>query len=275
MPIEQIIVLALIQGITEFLPISSSGHLILVPALTGWMDQGLVTDVMVHMGSLAAILVYFWRDVLALACGGLNLLRGRVTAQGKLAVWIVLATIPAVVFGLILRKSGLGDALRLPEVVAWNAIIWGIVLYLADRFGRMEKTMADMGLPQALLIGLAQAIALIPGTSRSGITMTAARALGFTRPEAARFSFLLGIPAMVGAGVLVIGDALEAGEPITQDALLTGGLTFFTALAAIALLMALVRRMSFLPFTVYRVALGSLLLALIWSGFGFLLGTPS
>jgi undecaprenyl-diphosphatase len=275
MPIEQIIVLALIQGITEFLPISSSGHLILVPALTGWMDQGLVTDVMVHMGSLAAILVYFWRDVLALACGGLNLLRGRVTAQGKLAVWIVLATIPAVVFGLILRKSGLGDALRLPEVVAWNAIIWGIVLYLADRFGRMEKTMVDMGLPQALLIGLAQAIALIPGTSRSGITMTAARALGFTRPEAARFSFLLGIPAMVGAGVLVIGDALEAGEPITQDALLTGGLTFFTALAAIALLMALVRRMSFLPFTVYRVALGSLLLALIWSGFGFLLGTPS
>lgn len=268
MPIEQIILLAVIQGITEFLPISSSGHLILVPVLTGWADQGLVVDVMVHMGSLAAVFAYFWRDVLGLACGGLNLLRGRVTPQGKMAVYIVLATIPAVVFGLFLRKSGLGDQLRLAEVVAWNAIIWGIAMYVADRLGPMTRVMEDMKLPQALIIGVAQALALIPGTSRSGITMTAARMLGFTRPEAARFSFLLGIPAILGAGILVIGDAVQAGEAITGDAVLTGVFTFFTALAAIAVLMAMLKRMSLLPFTIYRVILGCGLLAIIWAGFG-------
>lgn len=274
MPIEQIIVLALIQGITEFLPISSSGHLILVPAMTGWMDQGQVVDVMVHMGSLAAVFAYFWRDVLALIRGSLNLLRGEVTPEGRLAIAILLATIPALAFGFWLRQSGVGDMLRLAEVVAWNAIIWGILMYVADRFGPMRRAMEDIRLPQALIIGIAQALALIPGTSRSGITMTAARALGFTRPEAARFSFLLGIPAIIAAGVLVIWDALKAGEPITQDAVLTGVLTFFFALGAIAFLMAMVKRMSLLPFTIYRVALGVGLLALIYSGFGFMLAQP-
>ncbi len=275
MPIEQIIILALIQGITEFLPISSSGHLILVPMLTGWADQGLVVDVMVHMGSLAAVFVYFWRDVLALIQGTLNLLRGRVTPQGKLAMYILAGTIPAVVFGYWLRKSGMGDSLRSAEVVAFNAIFWGLVLYAADRFGPMRRVMEDIRLPHAVIIGLAQAVALIPGTSRSGITMTAARLLGYTRPEAARFSFLLGIPAILGAGILVIGDAVEAGEPITTEALLTGGLTFFAALAAIAVLMAMVKRMSFLPFTIYRVALGIVLFTIIWSGWGFMLAIPS
>lgn len=274
MPIEQILVLALIQGITEFLPISSSGHLILVPALTGWMDQGLIVDVMVHMGSLAAIFVYFWRDVLDLLFGTANLLRGKITPHGKLAIFIILATIPAVGLGLWLRQSGIGDQLRLAEVVAWNAIIWGILMYVADRWGKMEKHMENMRLPQALIIGCAQALALIPGTSRSGITMTAARMLGFTRPEAARFSFLLGIPAIAGAGVLVIGNAIEAGEVITQEAIFTGIATFFVALGAIAFLMAMVKRMSLLPYTIYRVALGSLLLAIIYSGMGFMLAQP-
>ena len=274
MPIEQIIVLALIQGITEFLPISSSGHLILVPVLTGWMDQGLIVDVMVHMGSLAAVLVYFWRDVLALLIGVFNLLRGKVTLYGKLAIFILIATLPAVALGLWLRQSGIGDQLRFAEIVAWNAIIWGILMYVADRFGGMEKHMENLGLSHSFIIGCAQALALIPGTSRSGITMTAARMLGYSRPEAARFSFLLGIPAIAGAGTLVIGNAVEAGETITQDALLTGAITFFVALAAIALLMAMVKRMSFLPFTIYRVLLGSLLLAIIYSGMGFMLAQP-
>ena len=185
-----------------------------------------------------------------------------------MAIYILLATIPAVLFGLFLRKTGYGDALRLAEVVAWNAIIWGSALYVADRFGPMKYVMEDMKLPKALIIGLAQAMALIPGTSRSGITMTAARMLGFTRTEAARFSFLLGIPAILGAGILVIGDAVEAGEPITLDAILTGGLTFFTALAAIAVLMAMVKRISFLPFAIYRVILGCGLLWLISMGMG-------
>ncbi|MDP9136967.1 MAG: undecaprenyl-diphosphate phosphatase [Pseudomonadota bacterium] len=267
MPIEQIVVLALIQGITEFLPISSSGHLILVPVLTGWADQGLVTDIMVHMGSLAAIFVYFWRDVAALAMGALRLLRGEMTVPGRLAIYIAVATVPAILFGLFAKWSGLIDEVRGgAEIVAWNAIIFAVLMLAADWFGASLRRMEDMTLPAAILIGIAQAIAIIPGTSRSGATMSAARALGFARPEAARFSFLLGIPAFVGAGVLVLGEALEAGEPITGDAMLTGLLTFFTALAAIAFLMTVLRRMSLLPFVIYRVVLGGVLLALISAG---------
>jgi undecaprenyl-diphosphatase len=267
MLIEQIIVLAVIQGITEFLPISSSGHLILVPALTGWRDQGLITDVMVHMGSFLAVLAYFWRDVWRLSVGALNLLRGRMSDDGRMALYIVAGTVPAVVFGLFVKKTGFIDAIRGPEIVAWNAIIFGIVMYAADRFGRHAKPMEHMTLSPAVLIGIAQAVAIIPGTSRSGITMSAARALGFTRPEAARFSFLLGIPAIAGAGVLVLGEALGSGETISNDALLTGGLTFFTALGAIAFLMALVKRMSLTPFVIYRLILGAVLLWLVYSGF--------
>ncbi|MGI9465290.1 MAG: undecaprenyl-diphosphate phosphatase [Aestuariivirgaceae bacterium] len=266
MLIEQIIVLAVIQGITEFLPISSSGHLILVPALTGWPDQGLITDVMVHMGSFLAVLVYFRRDVALLIGGGLNLLRGRMSDHGRMALYILAATVPAVAFGLTLKKTGVIDAIRGPEIVAWNAIIFGIIMYVADRFGDHAKVMEDMKLSPAVIVGIAQAIAIIPGTSRSGITMSAARALGFSRPESARFSFLLGIPAIAGAGVLVLGEALQNGEAISFDAVVTGALTFFTALAAIAFLMALVRRMSLLPFVIYRLILGVLLLWLVYSG---------
>jgi undecaprenyl-diphosphatase len=267
MLILQIVVLALIQGITEFLPISSSGHLLLVPTLTGWPDQGVLTDVMVHMGSFLAVVVYFWRDCVNLALGGVDLLRGRVTAWGKLAMLIVIGTIPAVVFGVVLDKIGFMDAVRqMPQIIAWNAIIFGILLYVCDRFGLSERRMSDMSLTPAVIIGLAQAIAIIPGTSRSGITMTAARALGFERPEAARFAFLLGIPAIAGAGVLKLGDAVTSGETITFGMILTAILTFFVALGTITVLMKLVRHMSFLPFAVYRVLLGIGLLALIYSG---------
>jgi len=265
--IEQIIVLAIIQGITEFLPISSSGHLILVPALTGWKDQGLIVDVMVHMGSFLAVITYFWRDVLALSIGGLNLLRGRVTDYGRLALLIVVATIPAVAFGLFVKKTGLIDSVRGPEIVAWNAIIFGILMYIADRFGKNLKSMENMTLMPAVIIGLAQAVAIIPGTSRSGITMTAARFLGFKRPEAARFSFLVGIPAIAGAGVLVLGEAIKDGATISNDAILTGVLTFFTALAAIWFLMAIVKRYSLTSFVIYRLILGAVLLYLLHTGF--------
>ncbi|WP_395688366.1 undecaprenyl-diphosphate phosphatase [Aestuariivirga sp.] len=267
MLIVQIVVLALIQGITEFLPISSSGHLLLVPALTGWPDQGVVTDVMVHMGSFLAVVVYFWRDCVNLAAGGFDLLRGRVTAWGKLALLIVLGTIPAVLFGLLLDRIGFMAIVRqMPIIVAWNAIVFGILLYLCDRFGMSHRRMSDMTWLPALIIGLAQAIAIIPGVSRSGITMTAARSLGFERPEAARFAFLLGIPAIAGAGILKLGDALASGTGITFTMVLTAVLTFFVALGTITVLMRLVRHVSFLPFAIYRVALGLMLLGLIYSG---------
>lgn len=264
MSIEQIIVLAIVQGISEFLPISSSGHLILIPVFSGWKDQGLVTDVMVHVGSLFAVLVYFWRDVLRLTIGGLQLLRMRMTDDGRLALYIVLATIPAVIFGLVLKTTGLLAEIRGIKIVAWNAIIFGLLLLIADKVGRRVKAMEDMTLMPALIIGLAQALALIPGTSRSGITITAARFLGFERAEAARFSFLLGIPAIAGAGILTVKDFYDSGESIPTDALWAGGLTFISALLAIAFLMAVVRRMSFTPFVIYRFFLAGFLLVLAY-----------
>lgn len=267
MTIEQIIVLAIIQGITEFLPISSSGHLILVPELTGWPDQGIVTDVMVHMGSFLAVLVYFRKDILQLIIGGVNLLRGNMTPQGKMALMFIAATIPAVAFGLLVKITGFIDYIRGPEIVAWNAIIFGIVMYIADRYGAFDKAVEDITIGKALLIGTAQAIAIIPGVSRSGITMSAGRALGLSRPEAARFSFLLGIPAIAGAGVLILGDTYRQGLEISTDSIITGVLTFFTALGAIAFLMAMVKRMSLTPYVIYRLILGVVLLVLIQQGF--------
>jgi undecaprenyl-diphosphatase len=265
MTIEQIIVLAIVQGVTEFLPISSSGHLILVPQLMHWEDQGLVVDVMTHVGTLFAILIYFWRDVWRIARGAIELFKRKITDDGKLAIYIALATIPAVAFGLVLKEFGFGDLERNVAVVAWNTILYGILMLIADMVGPQERTINNMTLGSALIIGVAQALALIPGTSRSGVTMTAARFLGFTRPDAARFSFLLGIPAIAGAGVLTVGDALASGDPVTMDAVYCAILTFFAGLAAIAFLMALVKRVSFLPFVLYRMMLGGFLLVMIYS----------
>ena len=265
MSLEQIVVLAIVQGITEFLPISSSGHLILIPALTGWRDQGLATDVMVHVGSLLAIMVYFWRDVLALARGTRDLARRELTNDARLTLFVALATIPAIAFGLFLKATGFLDMIRGIEIVAWNALIFGVLLLIADQVGARVKTMDSMTLHPALIIGLAQALALIPGTSRSGITITAARFLGFERADAARFSFVLGIPAIAGAGVLTVLEAYDAGHGISSDAWLAAGLTFLSALLAIAFLMAVVRRMSFTPFVLYRFVLAGFLLVLAYS----------
>jgi undecaprenyl pyrophosphate phosphatase UppP len=151
MSLEQIIVLAVVQGVTEFLPISSSGHLILVPALTGWPDQGQLTDVMVHFGTLLAILIYFWRDVLGMIKGGLALLTGKLTPEGRLALYIVIATIPAVIFGVILKKFGFTDLERNVSIVAWNTLLYGVLMLITDRIGPQIKTLADVTLPAALV----------------------------------------------------------------------------------------------------------------------------
>ena len=237
MSLEQIIVLAVVQGITEFLPISSSGHLILIPALTGWKDQGILTDVMVHLGTLFAILIYFGRDVWRLITGGLMLLRGKVTDDGRLALYIIIATIPAVVFGIALKKLGITDLDRNVAIVAWNTILFGLLMLVADTYGAQTKTIADVTLPSALMIGVAQALALIPGTSRSGVTMTAARFLGFQRPDCARFSFLLGIPAR-GSHRLHHRRCVRQWRHITSDELLAAGLTFVARILAIAFLLS-------------------------------------
>ncbi len=264
MSFEQIFVLALIQGLTEFLPVSSSGHLILIPALTGWPDQGIITDVMVHVGSLFAVIVYFWKDVLNLLKGTGDLLKGRTTDNSRMAGYIALATIPALALGAILKLSGFLDSIRGVEIVAWNAIIFGILLYVADVVGKRTKVMEDMTLRPAMIIGIAQALALIPGTSRSGITMTAARFMGYERAEAARFSFLLGIPAIAAAGAFTALEVIQHGDSIPPDAILAAVLTFFAALGAITLLMALVKRVGFLIFMLYRLVLAAALFALMY-----------
>jgi len=264
MSIEQIIVLAIVQGLTEFLPVSSSGHLILIPALTGWQDQGIVTDVMVHVGSLFAVIVYFWKDVLKLLAGLIDLCRFKLTDNARMTGYIILATIPALALGAVLKLTGTYDLIRGVEIVAWNAVIFGILLYVADVVGKRVKVMEDMKLNPALVIGCAQALALIPGTSRSGITMTAARFLGFERAEAARFSFLLGIPAIAAAGAFTTLEVVQLGESIPSDAILAAVLTFFAALVAIAILMALVKRVGFFIFMVYRLLLAAVLFALIY-----------
>jgi undecaprenyl-diphosphatase len=264
--LEQIIVLSLIQGITEFLPISSSGHLILAPALMGWQDQGVFTDAVLNLGSVAAVVIYFWRDVLAMLHGVMDVLRRRSTFNSHLLINIIIGTLPIIVVGLLVKLSGLDEYMRSPTLVAINAIVFGILLYVADTYGVLRNSVLDLNWKSALIIGGAQALAISPGTSRSGITMTASRGLGLTRPESARFSFLLSIPANAAASVLAIGSGLHKGEAFSGSMIMAGILTFFIALGAIAFLMRLLRSVSFVPFVFYRLALGLFLLGLIYWG---------
>lgn len=261
MTVLQITVLAILQGLTEFLPISSSGHLILVPILTGWRDQGLLMDVAVHVGSLGAVLLYFWRDLWAMLRGLLSALRGRNEPGLRLALYLIIGTIPALIVGFLISKY-LGNTLRRVEVIAWSLPIFGVVLWLADRAGLRIRRIEHMTAGHALVIGIAQTLAFVPGTSRSGITIVAARLLGYERADAARFSFLLSIPAVAGAGVLIVPDLLEAGGDMVMEALITGGLTFLAALGTMAFLMRFLKRASMMVFVVYRILMGVALLIL-------------
>ncbi len=266
MPLLQILVLAIVQGATEFLPISSSGHLILVPYFTAWSDQGLVIDVAAHVGTLVAVMIYFWRDVLRMAIGLWHLVRGKLDAGGRLALLLLLATVPALLVGYLIDQY-FSDALRSPQVVAYALIGFGLLLYLADRVGMTVNRVDHMTVVQAVTIGLAQVLAFIPGTSRSGITMTAGRLLGYERTEAARFSFLLSLPAISAAGLWKGRELLQNSDPETlQAAGLTALFSAVAGLLAIAFLMAWLRRANFTIFVGYRILLGGLLLWLIYSG---------
>lgn len=259
----QMLLIAIVQGVTEFLPISSSGHLILLPVFTGYEDQGPMIDIAVHVGSLLAIIVYFFRDAWGLARGGFATVGiGKAPRERRLFWFILLGTIPAMVVGLIFKLNGWLDGFRATDLVATNLIVYGILLYLADRFGAQERTYEGMRLKDAVIVGCAQALALVPGTSRSGVTMTAARMLGYSRVEAARFSFLLSMPAVAGAGILIVPDLMDAGSEMVKEALICGVLTFFAALATMAFLMRFLRKASMLVFVLYRVAMGVALLLL-------------
>lgn len=262
MPLLQLILVALIQGITEFLPVSSSGHLILLPSLTGYTDQGQVIDVSVHLGTLAAVVIYFWRDVRLGLVGLTCLACGRADNEGaRLALGLIIATIPTVLFGAFLHFTHLSDSLRSPAVIGWTMLIFGIVLYIADQKGQEEKTAGDWGVRDAIIMGLWQMIALIPGTSRSGITITGARQLGYKREDGARIAMLMSIPTIIASGVLLGTEvALEADMALIRDAAIAAVLAMISALAALSLMMRLLRSVSFTPYVIYRVILGLVLL---------------
>ncbi|MFZ5963088.1 undecaprenyl-diphosphate phosphatase [Thalassococcus sp. BH17M4-6] len=267
MSLFHLLLLALVQGITEFLPVSSSGHLILMPGLTGMQDQGQVLDVAVHLGTLLAVILYFWADVKIAAAGTLRLLQGRVDTQGAfLALCLAIATVPVILVGLALKLSGLDDALRSVAVIGWAMLIFGLVLYWADRTGAEAKTARDWTLRDALVMGLWQAVALIPGTSRSGITITAARQLGYARTDAAKLAMLMSIPTILASGALlgieVVGTAdLQAA----RDGAIAAAFAFLAALLALSLMMRLLRSVSYTPYVIYRVILGVVLLVYAYS----------
>lgn len=266
MDIVQALWLALIQGLSEFLPISSSAHLILPSQLLGWPDQGLAFDVAVHVGSFAAVVLYFRRDIQLLIKAWLHSVVSRdlSSAHSQLAWGIVIATIPAGLVGLLLGGF-IEMHLRSMAVIAATTIIFGLLLGWADYSFRGSKTVEQLTWKSALLVGLAQCLALVPGTSRSGITMTAALALGFDRTTAARFSFLLAIP------IIALSGGYKGLELIHQDSvawfeiLLGTVLSGITAYLCIRSFLALVERVGMLPFVIYRLLLGGLLIFIIWN----------
>ena len=255
----QILVLALVQGLTEFLPISSSAHLVLVPMLTDWPDQGLAFDVAVHVGSLAAVLIYFRRDFAAMVREGLR----RPLASGghaRIGWLVVIATLPVGAAGLVVG-FGLSDALRDPLVVAAATIGFGLLLLAADRAGAKSRGIESIGVRDAIVIGCAQAIALIPGTSRSGITMTAGLLVGLTPAASARFSFLLSAPVILMAGSYETLQLAAGASDARWSALVPGALvTAACAYACIHAFLRLVDRIGFAPFVAYRLVLGGVLL---------------
>lgn len=258
----QLLVLALVQGITEFLPISSSAHLILVPVIFGWPDQGLAFDVAVHVGTLVAVCGYFRRDVLDVTAGTLALAAGRgMNPDARLGVLVVLGTLPAGLAGLMA-----GDLIetyfRSPLIIAATTIGFGVLLWWADTRRGTRETGA-ITWRDGLLIGLAQALALIPGTSRSGITMTAGLMLGLSRDAAARFSFLLAIPVILLAGGLKTVELIGQDAPVDWTVLAAGAvLSAASAYACIHLFLAAINRMGFAPFVAYRLVLGVVLIVL-------------
>ncbi|QGU31692.1 undecaprenyl-diphosphate phosphatase [Thermochromatium tepidum] len=266
----QILVLAFVQGLTEFLPISSSGHLVLTPLLFGYELQSLAFDVAVHLGTLAAVVVYFRREIARMLVAVLDSLRTRRfdDRDARLGWMIVLATLPVVVLGLPL-KSVLEwlreDDQRIALVIAGTTIGFGLLLWWADWHGRRERTEYRLDWGDALIIGLAQTVAIIPGTSRSGITITAGLLLGLTRQAASRFSFLLAIPTILMAGGLETLELVQTAEPVDWSGLVLGAMmAYLVAYLTIRFFLSFIERVSMLPFVLYRLLLGGVILALLF-----------
>ncbi|EXJ14266.1 undecaprenyl-diphosphate phosphatase [Imhoffiella purpurea] len=269
MEATQILILSLVQGITEFLPISSSGHLVLTPLLFGFDLQSLAFDVSVHVGTLAAVMIYFRKEVARMTLAVLSSLRTRrfEDPDARLGWMIVIATIPVVVLGLplksVLEMLRQDDAL-IALVIAGTTIGFGLLLWLADWRGKRTRDEYSLNWRDALFIGGMQAIAIIPGTSRSGITITAGLMLGLNRQATSRFSFLLSIPTIIMAGLLETLDLAQSAAPVDWTALLIGAqFSFLVAYLTIHFFLRFIERISMLPFVLYRFLLGGVILFLV------------
>ncbi len=271
MELLQAVVLGIVQAITEFLPISSSGHLILVPWLLGWdapLLNSLAFDAALHLGTGLALVVFFWRDLAGYVTAvrrGLTDPAARCTSAWRLAWMVAVGTVPGAILGLAAEKT-IEELFRSPARVASLLVVFSLLLYAADRFGRKVRPLDALGWRDAIIVGIAQALALMPGVSRSGVTMSVALALGLTREAAARFSFLLATPVTVGAGLYKLVKAVRDGDlsadqaPLFAAGILTAGLVGWVVIRAF---LAYVRGRSLAPFVAYRMLAGLGVLALV------------
>lgn len=266
MPLLHLIIIAIIQGITEFLPISSSAHLILFPNLTGTDDQGQIIDVAVHFGTLLAVTYYFRRDVANILMGARDTTRGANQSENaRLLLCLIIATIPAVILGLVFKLSGIDLMLRDNVGLIGAAMLgFGLVLWWADRQENTPSPTRIWTLGEALKLGLWQALALIPGASRSGITITGARFMGFSRDAAARLSMLMSIPVILAATTMGTLETIAKGDySALYDAGIAACFAAISAFIALSVMMSLLKRVSFLPYVIYRVLFGSFLI--LWA----------
>ena len=260
---QNLMLLSALQGITEFLPVSSSAHLIIFPNITNNADQGRVFDVAVHTGSLLAVILYLWRDILRMSIGIISL-GSKSKRDFKIFYITIIATLPLIICGYYIQNSNF-LFLRSLEVIAWSTLIFGILLYFADKVFLRVKKIDDLNIMSGTIIGFFQVLAFLPGTSRSGICITAARFLGFDRESAAKFSLLLSIPAILGAAVLEGYDLVKLNDYELNLNLLTATiLSFAFSLVSITFMMSWIKKYSFTPFIVYRLLLGILLLLAIY-----------
>jgi undecaprenyl-diphosphatase len=270
------VVLGIVQGVTEFLPISSSAHLRIVPELLGWPDAGAAYTAMIQLGTVAAVIVYFWGDLVRLARAFIEgLTRGQPlsTPDARLAWFVLVGTLPVAILGLLF-KHDIETSLRSLYVIAVAMIGLALVLLLAERIAAHRRTLSEMTWRDGIVIGLCQAVALIPGSSRSGTTLTGGLALGFRREDAARYSFLLSVPATAAAGLFEMRHLVRSGEPFSgMDVVVGTVVAFVSGILAIAWLLRFLRTRSTLVFVVYRLLLGGLLLVLL--GTGRLAASPS
>lgn len=266
MGIVEAIVLGIVQGLTEFLPISSTAHLRVVPTALGWEDPGAAFTAVIQLGTLAAVLIYFWKDLAKIFTAWIRSLRGESSYEGRLGWAIFWGTIPIVVIGFLAKKH-IEGSLRSMTVIASMLIIMGILMFIAEKVGTHKRSSDSLTTRDGLFVGLWQAIALIPGASRSGSTITGALFLGLDRAAAARFSFLLSVPSILAAGIYeAVKERKEIMGSNLTPTLIATIVSFVVGYAAIAFLMAFLQKRSTLVFVVYRVLLGALLLGLIASG---------